>query len=89
MQPKKKASGLSGIRRLQPEDFHVSLVGLGVLACAVVSVWASTFVASLLYGQEPRDTATPAGSTMVLEAVGMLRVGWPLGALHGSTRQKY
>jgi hypothetical protein len=28
------------------------------------------------------------GSAMVLEAVGMLRVGWPLGALHGSTRQK-
>ena len=52
------------IRRLQLEDFHVSLVGLGVLAGAVVSVWASTFVASLLYGLEPPDTATPAGSAM-------------------------
>jgi hypothetical protein len=50
------------IRRLQLEDFHVSLVGLGVLAGAVVNVWASTFVASLLYGLEPRDTATLAGS---------------------------
>ena len=76
------------IRRLQLEDFHVSLVGLGVLASAVVSVWASTFVASLLNRLQPRDTATLAESAMVLEAVGMLRVGWPLGALHGLTRQK-
>jgi hypothetical protein len=36
------------IRRLQLEHFHFSLVGLGVLAGVI---WASTFVASLLYGR--------------------------------------
>ena len=51
------------------------LVGLGVLAGAGVSVWASTFVASLLFGLAPRDPATLVGSAMVLAAVGVL-AGW-------------
>jgi hypothetical protein len=34
------------IRRLRLEHFHVWLVGLGVFAGAVVSVWASTFVSA-------------------------------------------
>jgi putative ABC transport system permease protein len=37
--------------------------------------WASTFVATLLYGLEPRDPVTLVGSTAVLAAVGVL-AGW-------------
>ena len=51
------------------------LVGLGVLAGAGVSIWASKFVATLLYGLEPRDPATLAGAVVVLAAVGAL-AGW-------------
>jgi ABC-type antimicrobial peptide transport system permease subunit len=63
------------------------LVGVGVLAGASISVWTSTFLASLLYGLEPRDPATLVGSAVVLGAVAAL-AGWlPLGAPLGSTRQ--
>ncbi len=51
------------------------LVGVGVLAGASISVWASTFLASLLYGLEPRDPATLVGSAGVLAAVAAL-AGW-------------
>jgi ABC-type antimicrobial peptide transport system permease subunit len=52
-----------------------SLVGLGVLVGAGVSVWASQFVATLLYGLEPRDPATLADASLVLAAVAAL-AGW-------------
>ena len=51
------------------------LVGVGVLAGAGISLWASTFVASLLYGLEPGDPATMGGSVIVLTAVAAL-AGW-------------
>ena len=51
------------------------LVALGVLAGAGLSVWAATFVASLLYGLKPRDPTTLVGSAMLLAAVGAL-AGW-------------
>ena len=51
------------------------LVAVGVLAGAALSVWASGFVASLLYGLEPRDPATLAGAAAVLAAVGLV-AGW-------------
>jgi putative ABC transport system permease protein len=51
------------------------LVGSGVVAGAVISVWASRFVAALLYGLEPRDPTTLAGSAAVLITVGAL-AGW-------------
>jgi ABC-type antimicrobial peptide transport system permease subunit len=41
-----------------------ALVGLGVLVGAGISLWASKFVASLLYGLEPRDPATFVGSAL-------------------------
>jgi ABC-type antimicrobial peptide transport system permease subunit len=50
-------------------------VGLGVLAGASVSVWASMFVATLLYGLEPRDPTTLALSAAVLVTVGAV-AGW-------------
>jgi ABC-type antimicrobial peptide transport system permease subunit len=51
------------------------LVAIGVALGAGVSVWASQFVATLLYGLEPRDPATLIGSAVVLAAVGGL-AGW-------------
>ena len=42
---------------------------------AGLSVWASRFVAALLYGLEPRDPATLVGATVVLAAVGAA-AGW-------------
>jgi len=51
------------------------LVALGIAAGAAVSLWASRFVATLLYGLEPRDPATLIGSAVVLASVGAL-AGW-------------
>jgi predicted permease len=52
-------------------------VGLGVLIGGVVSLWASRFVATLLYGLEPRDPATLAGSAVILSAVAALAAWLP------------
>ena len=51
------------------------LVGAGVIVGAGVSVWASQFVATLLYGMQPRDPVTLIGAASVLVAVGTL-AGW-------------
>jgi putative ABC transport system permease protein len=53
------------------------LVGLGVTVGAAVSLWASKFIASLLYGFEPRDPATFVGAAGVLAAVGALAAWLP------------
>jgi ABC-type antimicrobial peptide transport system permease subunit len=52
-----------------------SLIGIGVLVGAGVSLWASTFVAALLYGLEPRDPVTLVGAAGMLAAVGAF-AGW-------------
>jgi predicted permease len=51
------------------------LLGIGVLIGTGASVWASKFVATLLYGLEPRDPGTLVSSVAVLAAVGAL-AGW-------------
>jgi putative ABC transport system permease protein len=51
------------------------LVGTGVLVGAGLSMWASAFVASLLYGLEPRDPSTLIGAAITLAAVGAV-AGW-------------
>jgi predicted permease len=51
------------------------LVAAGIVVGAGASVWAAQFVSGLLYGIEPRDPATLAGSAAVLAAVGAL-AGW-------------
>ena len=51
------------------------LVGIGVLVGTAVSVWASQFVASLLYGLEPRDPLTLIAAALILGAVGAF-AGW-------------
>jgi putative ABC transport system permease protein len=45
------------------------------MAGAGISLWASTFLASLLYGLEPRDPATLIGAALTLAAVGAI-AGW-------------
>jgi putative ABC transport system permease protein len=51
------------------------LVAVGVAVGAGVSLWASRFVAALLFGLEPRDPATLAGAAAVLATVGAI-AGW-------------
>ena len=51
------------------------LVGAGVIVGAGASLWASTFIASLLYGLAPRDPVTLAGAAITLAAVAAL-AGW-------------
>jgi ABC-type antimicrobial peptide transport system permease subunit len=46
-----------------------TLVGTGVVLGVMVSLWASRFVATLLYGLTPRDPATLVGAVLVLTAV--------------------
>jgi predicted permease len=54
-----------------------ALVGVGVVIGAGVSLWASRFVASLLYGLEPHDPLTLVGAVAVLAAVGGLAAWLP------------
>jgi predicted permease len=58
------------------------LVAIGVAAGAVAGLWASRFVATLLYGLEPRDPSTFIGAALVLAAAGII-AGW-LPALRAS-----
>jgi len=50
------------------------LVGLGVVAGAVLAFWAAKFMAgsSLIYGLQPRDPMTVASSALVLAAIGAI-----------------
>jgi ABC-type antimicrobial peptide transport system permease subunit len=64
----------AGVVRLVLSRVSV-LVGLGVIVGAGLSWWASTFVASLFYGVEPRDRVTPVGAAGMLAAVGAF-AGW-------------
>ena len=58
------------------------LIGAGTAMGAVVSAWATKFVASLLYGVKPRDPVTFVGAAVILAAVGAI-AGW-LPALRAS-----
>jgi putative ABC transport system permease protein len=51
------------------------LVAVGVAIGAAVSLWASRFVDTLLYGLTPRDPVTIVAAAMVLASVGALS-GW-------------
>jgi len=50
----------------------ILLVACGLALGAVVSIWASRFVAALLYGVDPRDPATIAVAAVTLGLVGVL-----------------
>ena len=51
-------------------------VGVGVLLGAGGSVWASKFIASLLYGLEPHDPVVLAAAALTLGSVAVL-ASWP------------
>jgi ABC-type antimicrobial peptide transport system permease subunit len=51
------------------------LVGVGVIVGASASLWASKFVATLLYGLQPRDPLTLVGAALVLSLIGAM-AGW-------------
>ena len=51
------------------------LVGAGVIAGGTASLLTAKYVATLLYGLEPRDPATFAGAAVVLCGIGAL-AGW-------------
>jgi predicted permease len=48
------------------------LMGVGVVAGAGASLWASRFVAALLYGTQPWDVSTLAAAVVVLAVIGAL-----------------
>jgi putative ABC transport system permease protein len=50
----------------------VMLVGIGVATGAAVSLWASRFVSTLLYGLQPRDPSTLVFAAVVLASIGAL-----------------
>jgi predicted permease len=52
-----------------------ALVTLGVVLGVSVSLWASRFVTTLLFGLEPRDPATLVAAMLVLGGIGAL-AGW-------------
>jgi ABC-type antimicrobial peptide transport system permease subunit len=47
----------------------------GIAIGVVLSLWASRFVGTLLFGLEPRDPATLVGASAVLLALGLF-AGW-------------
>ena len=51
------------------------LVGAGVVAGGLTSLWAARFAGSLLYGLQPRDPWTLGAAAAVLVGVGAL-AGW-------------
>jgi len=52
-----------------------TLVTVGVAAGAMASIWLARYVATLLYGVEPRDPVTLFGAAVILAAVAAL-AGW-------------
>jgi putative ABC transport system permease protein len=64
----------SGVVRLVLSQVML-LVGIGVLVGSGVSIWMSKFVATLLYGLEPRDPITLVGAAVVMGSVGAV-AGW-------------
>jgi putative ABC transport system permease protein len=53
------------------------LVGAGVVAGTVASLWLSRFVTPLLYGLQPRDPVTLLVAALTLAAVGALAAWLP------------
>jgi ABC-type antimicrobial peptide transport system permease subunit len=53
------------------------LIALGVAAGAGASAWASRFIASLLYGLQPRDPSTLAGAAIVLAGIAIVAAWVP------------
>lgn len=52
-------------------------VGVGIVIGAIASLWAAKFVASLLFGLEPRDPLTFIGGTITLGAIAAVAAWLP------------
>ena len=48
------------------------MIGVGVVIGIIMSMWTTQFTASLLFGLEPRDTATFALAAVLLFGAGLL-----------------
>jgi predicted permease len=64
------------VLRLVMSRVSIQIV-LGVAIGGVVSLWASKFVATLLYGLEPRDLTTLIGAAVILGGVAALAAWLP------------
>ena len=53
------------------------LVGIGIVAGAGTSLWASRFVSPLLFGLQPRDPMTLGAAIVVLAAIGVVAAWAP------------
>jgi len=53
------------------------LVAVGLLIGVAVSLWASRFVTTLLFGLEPRDLPTLLAAALVLAVISLLAAGLP------------
>ena len=53
------------------------LAAVGIIVGSAISVWASRFVATLLYGLEPRDPVTLAIAVLVLACIAGVAGGLP------------
>jgi ABC-type antimicrobial peptide transport system permease subunit len=51
------------------------LVGIGIVAGTAISLWATRFVATLLFGLDPRDPGTFGAACVLLAVVGAM-AGW-------------
>lgn len=69
------ASPASGVNRILIRV--VVLLGLGIAAGSALSLWASRFVTSLLFGLPPHDPTTLAGSALILLAIGVAAAWLP------------
>jgi ABC-type antimicrobial peptide transport system permease subunit len=54
-----------------------ALVGAGAIAGVVISLWASRFADSLVYGISPRDPATFIGAALVLVSSAIVAAAFP------------
>ena len=73
------ALGASVLRAIRPVLARTGvLVCLGILAGAAISLWASTLVAALIYGVDPRDPSTLVGSAVTLATVAGLAAWLPV-----------
>jgi ABC-type antimicrobial peptide transport system permease subunit len=69
-------AGASGIVALVLSRISM-LIGLGIVVGTGISLWASKFVASLLFGLGPRDPATLVGAIVILTSVGVFAAWFP------------
>ncbi len=69
-------AGRFGVAGLMMRRIFV-FVGAGIVAGGIVSLWAAKFAATLVWGLEPRDSATFIAAAVILGAVSIVSTGLP------------